>query len=130
MAQNNKKLILLADDEPDILKLYGGVLKDNGFEVIEASNGKEAIDLAKAKKPDLVLLDIKMPVMDGVETFYKLKEDPETKDMRIVFLTAFSDPVYPETDIRFAKEEGALDYIVKGLPLDEFVSKVKGYLNS
>lgn len=79
-------------------------------------------------KPDLILLDLKMPVMDGIETLTRLKENPETKDIRVVFLTAFSDPVFVGIDQKLAKDAGAIDFIKKGIDLNEVVEKVKGYL--
>jgi two-component system alkaline phosphatase synthesis response regulator PhoP len=125
----NDKLVLLVDDEQEILTLYGLALKNAGFEVITAINGAEAVEAAKNKNPDLILLDLKMPVMNGAEALSKIKEDPRLKDIKIVFLTAFSDPQRVEIDEKFAKESGALDFIRKGISLEEFIGKVKGYLS-
>ncbi len=121
-------LILLADDEADILSVYQAKLEKVGFRVVTASDGAQAIQVAAEKHPDLILMDMKMPVMDGITAQAKLKENPATKDIKVVFLTAFSDPANPEIDIRTAKEIGALDFIKKGIGLDEFVTKVRGYL--
>ncbi len=96
--------------------------------VEEASNGKEAMEIIDNHTPDLVLMDLKMPVMDGIEAFMKIQETPEIKATKVVFLTAFSDPRTPEIDIRKSKEIGAVDFIKKGISLDEFVERVKGYL--
>jgi two-component system alkaline phosphatase synthesis response regulator PhoP len=125
---NNSALILLVDDEPDFLKLYQKALTQAGFQVITAISGVEALKLAKEKKPSLILMDVKMPVMDGVEAAMKIREDPEIANLKIVFLTAFSDPNRPEVDVKAAKEMGALDFIKKGIPLTELVEKIKGYL--
>lgn len=122
------KLILLVDDEPEILNLYGMALNNAGLTHIAASNGLEAINMTKAQHPELVLLDLKMPVMDGTEAFAKIKSDPEIQNTKIVFLTAFSDPRGVEIDEKFAKEAGAIDFIRKGIGLDEFIDKVKEYL--
>ena len=121
-------LILLADDEADILSVYQAKLEKVGFRVVTASDGAQAIQVAAEKHPDLILMDMKMPVMDGITAQAKLKENPATKDIKVVFLTAFSDPANPEIDIRTAKEIGALDFIKKGIGLNEFVTKVRGYL--
>lgn len=119
------KKILLVDDEPEILDIYGEALEDGDFEVIRASNGLECIEKAKSEKPDLVLLDLKMPEMDGMEVFSNLHAYDETKDIKVVFLTAFGDPLSIETDIKLAKELGAIDFIKKGLDLDELVLRVR-----
>lgn len=125
-----KKLVLLVDDEPDILDLYSVVLRREGHEVITARNGKEGVAVAKEKKPDLILLDLKMPVMDGVETIEKLKEDPKTKDIKVVFLTAFGDPKHEvDIDAKYAKEIGATDFLKKGMELGVFLTELKQYLD-
>jgi len=124
----NPALILLVDDEEDILSVYKMKLEKVGFRVITAADGAQAVRLAAEQHPDLILMDMKMPVMDGITAQSKLKEDPATKDIKVVFLTAFSDPTNPEMDVRTAKEVGALDFIRKGIGLDELVTKVRGYL--
>lgn len=121
-------LILLADDEADIIAVYKTKLERSGFAVITAADGAEAVRTAAAQKPDLILMDMKMPVMDGVMAQQKIKENPDTKDLKVVFLTAFSDPMRIETDMKIAKDSGAVDFLKKGINLDEFVEKVRGYL--
>lgn len=125
---DEKRLILIVDDEADLLKTYTIKLERSGFRVITASNGEEGVAAAVANHPDLILMDVKMPVMDGVVAQQTLHENPATKDIKVVFLTAFSDPTRPEVDSRLAKEMGAADFIVKGLDLNEFVEKVRGYI--
>jgi len=127
---NDQALILLVDDEPDILKLYQTALLQAGFRVVTATNGAEAIETIKQKHPALILMDVKMPVMDGVEAAMKIRENPETASSKLVFLTAFSDPARPEVDLRAAREIGALDFLKKGIALTELIEKVKGYLAS
>jgi two-component system phosphate regulon response regulator PhoB len=122
-------LILLVDDEADILSIYKAKLDKVGFRVITASDGAQAVQMAIDQHPDLILMDMKMPVMDGITAQSKLEENPVTKDIKVVFLTAFSDPMNPEIDERSAKENGAFDFIKKGIGLDELVEKVRGYLN-
>ncbi|MFA5098905.1 MAG: response regulator [Candidatus Paceibacterota bacterium] len=124
----NPPLILMVDDEPEIIKIYTTKLNSAGFKIISATNGVEGLEVAKKEIPDLILLDVKMPIMNGVDLFYELKKIPELKDSKIAFLTAFSDPNMPETDIKAAKDMGATDFIKKGSSLDEFVEKVKAYL--
>ncbi|MCI0443981.1 response regulator [bacterium] len=80
--------ILVVDDEADIRKLLVRLFEDAGYQVVTASDGKEALEIAKAEHPDLIFLDILMPVMDGFQTCAALRKDPETKDTFIAFLTA------------------------------------------
>ena len=81
------KKILVVDDEPDVLHLLSERLTKEGYSVIKASSGKEAIERATEQNPDLVLLDIAMPGMDGSETATILRSDPKTQDIPILFLT-------------------------------------------
>jgi CheY-like chemotaxis protein len=80
--------ILVVDDEADIRKLLVTLFEDAGYEVLTASNGKDALIIAKAEHPDLIFLDILMPILNGFETCAALRKDPETKDTFIAFLTA------------------------------------------
>lgn len=82
------KKILIVDDEDDFLTLLESRLSASGYEVIKASNGKDAIQQAKIWKPGLILLDIMMPEMDGGEVRDRLKQDPDTASIPVVFLTA------------------------------------------
>jgi len=84
----DKKKILIVDDEKDTLFILERGLAARGYSVITADNGYDAIVLAKSKRPDLIILDIAMPDMDGGEVSGRLKEDPKTKDIPIMFLTA------------------------------------------
>lgn len=83
----DKKKILIIDDERDALFILEKELASKGYSVISADNGNDALKLAKSQYPDLITLDIWMPVMDGTEIAAKLKEDPETKDIPVIFLT-------------------------------------------
>jgi len=128
MPESPAPLILIVDDEADLLASYKTKFERSGFRVLTAADGKEGVAVAGANHPDLILMDVKMPVMDGAEAQQKLKDDPATKDIKVVFLTAFSDPSHPEIDQTLAKESGGLDFIKKGISLDELVTKVHGYL--
>jgi len=81
------KKILIVDDEKDLLEILKVKLKDVGYEVLTAENGRDAIAKAKTQKPDLITLDIIMPDIDGAEVAEELKKDPETKNIPIIFLT-------------------------------------------
>ncbi|MFT5206965.1 MAG: CheY-like chemotaxis protein [Candidatus Omnitrophota bacterium] len=82
------KKILVVDDEADIVILVKSRLESEGYKVLEAHNGEDAITIAQANKPDLIILDIMMPDMDGIEVSNILKEDANLKDIPIIFLTA------------------------------------------
>jgi two-component system, OmpR family, alkaline phosphatase synthesis response regulator PhoP len=122
----NKKMpkILIVDDEQDILELIRHTLNKEGFEVFIAANGVQAIEQAKKIKPELILMDVMMPVMDGMEACRQLKEDPETAGIAIVFLTARSE--------EFAElagfEAGADDYIAKPIRPRVLMSRLKAIL--
>ena len=83
----DKKKILIVDDEKDALFILGKELAGRGYSVISADNGNDALDLAKSQSPDLVILDIWMPEMGGTEIAAKLQEDPETKNIPVIYLS-------------------------------------------
>ena len=102
--------VLLAEDEEDIQKVAKMSLQFQGkWEVIVASNGEECLGKVSAEKPDVILLDAMMPRMDGYETCRRLKADPATRDIPVIFLTAKAQ----ESEIRRGLELGAVGYLVK-----------------
>ena len=86
----DKKKILIVDDEPDVLSVLGKSLSVEGYSVITADNGAGAITKAKSEQPDLIILDILLPDIDGGKVAEKLRDDPETKDIPIVFITCLA----------------------------------------
>ena len=120
----DKPKILIVDDEPDILDVLEYNLLQNGFQVERAENGEYAVKIAKKFQPDLVILDIMMPTMDGVETCRQLRKMPETKHSYILFLTARSEE-YSELA---AFEVGADDYIHKPIKPRTLISRIKAIL--
>ncbi len=114
------KKILIADDEPDILEILQYNLEAEGFEVVTAKNGNEAIDKAKRALPDLIILDIMMPGKTGMEVCNTLRSLPVFKNTLIIFLTALSDE---GTEIK-GLETGADDYLTKPVSPKVLVSKV------
>jgi two-component system, OmpR family, alkaline phosphatase synthesis response regulator PhoP len=114
------KKILIADDEPDILEIIQYNLHAEGFEVITAKNGNEALEKAKKHLPDLVILDIMMPGKTGLEVCNLLRAQPIFKNTLIIFLTALNDE---GTEIK-GLETGADDYITKPISPKVLVSKV------
>ena len=123
MSENNHK-ILIVDDEPDILEFLDYNLSRKGFTTLQASNGKEAIKLASSEIPDLILLDIMMPGMDGVETCYELRKNANLNNTIIAFLTARSEE-YSEIA---GLEAGADDYIQKPIRPRLLLTRVKALL--
>ena len=116
--------ILLVDDEPDILEIVGYNLSSAGYNVITGDNGKEAIVKAQKHKPHLIILDVMMPEMDGIEACEKLRELPEGKDSIIVFLTARGEDYSQVAGF----DAGADDYITKPIKPKVLISKVKALL--
>ena len=114
------KKILIADDEPDILEIIQFNLQAEGYEVLTAKNGDEAIDQAKKHQPDLIILDIMMPGKNGIEVCNILRMQPAFKETLIVFLSALSDE---GTEIQ-GLETGADDYLTKPISPKILVSKV------
>jgi len=123
MKKRNTK-ILLVDDEPDILEIVGYNLTQEGYQVITASNGKEAVLKAKKEVPDLIIMDVMMPEMDGMEACEMIRKIPELHNVIITFLTARSED-YSQVA---GYDAGADDYITKPIKPKLLVSKVKALL--
>ena len=117
---NNGKKILIADDEQDILDIIQFNLQSEGYEVITARNGDEAIEKAKIFTPELIILDIMMPGKNGIEVCQILRLIPEFKNTLIIFLTALSDET---TEVK-GLETGADDFITKPVSPKVLISKV------
>ncbi len=124
MNSKRKTCILVVDDQPINIKLLQRKLEREGYDVLTACNGIECIDVAQENKPDLILLDVMMPEMDGIEACQRLKADEETKTIPIIFITAKSS--------KEGKLEGlgvgAVDYITKPIDLEETMARVKTQL--
>jgi CheY-like chemotaxis protein len=117
--------ILVVDDEPSILKLVTATLEPRGYEIITAGSGIDALVYAKSKKPDLILLDIMMPHMDGNEVRKRLHADPETKDIPIVHLSAVGDFQQQLA----ALQDGSVGYITKPFAPRDLQQAVADMLN-
>ncbi len=122
--ENSDFKILLVDDEADILEFVGYNLKKEGFLVTTASNGSEALEKARKHRPHLILLDIMMPGMDGIETCDTLRKDESFKDTLIAFLTARGEDYSQVAGF----DAGADDYITKPIKPKVLVSRVKALL--
>ncbi len=119
-----KKTILVVDDEKDLLDLIEYNLKKEGFNVLKAENGEEGIAVAKEGKPDLVLLDIMMPKMDGLEAVEIMRKDDDLKNIPIIFLTARSDE---KTEVE-GLNKGGDDYITKPISTTKLISRIKAVM--
>lgn len=122
----NKKdiKILLVDDEPDILEIVGYNLSNEGYQIITAENGADAVKKAKKDLPQLIIMDVMMPEMDGIEACEMLRKQPDLKDTVITFLTARGEDYSQVAGF----DAGADDYITKPIKPKVLVSKVKALL--
>lgn len=127
---DNPPLILVIDDDPDFLEIFKTKLESAGFAVQTAKDGALGIEKAKKLRPKLVLMDVQMPNMSGIDAMIKIKEDSQTSDIPVLFLTALGDPraEIQEINRRLSKEIGALGYIKKTDDLDSAVSYIKNFL--
>lgn len=128
--EEQKLSILLVDDDKDLREIMATKLKAAHFEVYEAENGEEGLIKAQEKMPDLLMLDINMPKLNGMEMFSQLKANPNLSRLKVVFLTSYGEPQAEAAwlDKKFAKEIGAMGYIKKSDDLDKIVSYVKSLL--
>jgi two-component system, OmpR family, alkaline phosphatase synthesis response regulator PhoP len=121
---NEKYKILLVDDEPDVLEFLGYNLKKEGYQVFSSSNGSEAIRMAAEVIPHLVILDVMMPGMDGIETCMEIKKLPDLQDSIVIFLTARGEDYSQIAGF----EAGADDYVTKPIKPKILTSRVKALL--
>ncbi len=112
--------ILVIEDDPDIRELIGYNLKREGFELILCTNGQDGLDAALNNTIDLIILDLMMPKLNGIEVCKRIRETPEKRNIPIIMLTAKSE----ETDIVFGLGVGADDYIIKPFGLKELIARV------
>jgi len=120
----SKKTIVVIEDEPDILEVLSYNLKREGFEVFSATNGTQGLSLVNKELPDLVLLDLMLPGMDGIEICSTIKNNPGTQNTLIIMVTAKGE----ESDIVLGLGVGADDYITKPFSPKELVARVKAVL--
>ena len=119
-----KPLILIVDDTPKNLQLLSNILHDKGYNICIATSGSRALETINTEAPDLILLDIQMPLMDGFETFKALKLNPKAKNIPVIFLTAVVDP----EKILQGFELGAVDYITKPFSIPELTARVAAHV--
>jgi CheY-like chemotaxis protein len=118
-----KKVIIAVDDEPDIRSLVCFCLKSSGdFEVLEAKSGEEAINLAIAHQPVLIVMDVRMPGMGGIEACRRLKANPATAPIPVIFLSAW------HSEEQAALEAGGMAFLLKPFNPDELIATVRKYM--
>jgi CheY-like chemotaxis protein len=114
-----RKKVLIVDDEPNVRRLSHTILA-KAFEVIEAEDGRQAIDMAIAQKPDVILMDIMMPKMDGLTACHVIKKDPATKAIPVVMVTAIGF----ELNIKLSQQMGATGYVTKPFSPQDLLGKI------
>jgi two-component system alkaline phosphatase synthesis response regulator PhoP len=120
---NEKKKVLIVDDEPNVRRLSRTILSKN-FIVFEAEDGKQAIDIANTQKPDVILMDIMMPKMDGLTACHAIKKDPATKSIPIIMVTAIGF----ELNIKLSQQMGASGYVTKPFTSQDLLNKIAQFL--
>ena len=121
-----KKNILVVDDDERNMRLFSDLLEVKGYAVIKARNGKEGVELAEKAKPDLILMDIQMPIMDGMEAINILKNRESTKSIPIIALTSYAMPDEKERIL----STGCNGYLAKPVVIREFLNMVAEHVIS
>jgi len=119
-------IVLVVDDSPDALSLINDALEDEGLDVLVALEGRQALTIAKRIRPDVILLDAVMPVMDGFETCKQLKMNADLADIPVIFMTGLSDT----DDIVRGLEVGGVDYLIKPINPAELIARMKVHLSN
>lgn len=116
---DTKKKVLIVDDEPNVRRLLHSILSKN-FEVFEAEDGRQAIEMANTQKPDVVLMDMMMPKMDGLTACHMIKNDPATKSIRVIMVTAIGF----ELNVKLSQQMGASGYVTKPFLSEDLLNKI------
>jgi DNA-binding response OmpR family regulator len=116
--------VVVAEDDEDILQLVAELLEEEGYEIARAADGEEALELISARRPDLALLDVRMPKVDGFEVSRRIRASADTREVPVILLTALAR----EQDVARGIEAGATDYVKKPFSPDELVSRIETIL--
>jgi CheY-like chemotaxis protein len=114
-----KKKVLIVDDEPNVRRLLRSILGKT-FEVFESEDGMQAIEMANSQKPDVVLMDMMMPKMDGLTACHMIKNDPATKAIPVIMVTAIGF----ELNVKLSQQMGASGYVTKPFSSEELLAKI------
>lgn len=123
---SEKKTVLVIDDEEDLLVIVKTALKQEGYEVVTANNGPAALKVCKSLKPDLITVDLMMPVMDGFQTIEAIRNIPEYEKIPVIMITGVMD----KNKIAHALESDINYYLLKPFEFHDFISKVQIAINS
>ena len=122
---NIKKKALVVDDEPNVRRLIHTILSKN-YEVIEAEEGKQAIEIAYTQKPDVILMDMMMPKMDGLTACHWIKKDPATRSIPVIMVTAIGF----ELNVKLSEQMGASGYVTKPFSSQVLLNKIAEVLGT
>lgn len=125
MADDNKKKVVCVEDEPEIIDLIRLILGRKGFDLTGATGGQEGLDTIRRVRPDLVLLDLMMPDMDGWEVYQQMKADPDLKDIPVIVVTAKAQSIDKILGLHIAKVD---DYVTKPFGPQELLQSVERVL--
>jgi len=118
--------ILIVDDSPTEIHVLKGILSKHGYNILVAENGEAGVEEAKASKPDLILMDVVMPGLNGFQATRQLNRDASTSDIPVILVTTKDQ----ETDRAWGLRQGAREYVVKPVDADELLGKIKALLSS
>ena len=118
-----KKKVLIVDDEPNVRRLSHKILS-NKFDIVEAEDGRQAIDVATAQKPDVILMDMMMPKMDGLTACHVIRNDPATKSIPVIMVTAIGF----ELNIKLSEQMGAAGYVTKPFSPQDLLDTIEQVL--
>ncbi len=123
----HKHLILLVDDDKNFREIFSLKLKNLGFDIVEAENGVDALNKLEQINSDLILLDVQMPLMNGVEVLLKIKSNEKFSKLKVIFLTNYgeTDEKFRETDKLFACDLGAVTYLNKSEDLNDIIAEIE-----
>jgi two-component system alkaline phosphatase synthesis response regulator PhoP len=124
--KSRRAKILVVDDEPNIVQTLQDRLEMNDYKVVTATNGQAGLEKAMSEQPDIILLDVIMPIMDGLEMLERLRKNESTKHLPVIMLTARSQ----NQDITRANSYGIEDYVVKPFDLSELLEKIESILEN
>ena len=122
--ENEDEIVLVVDDSPDTVSMLNDALDNEGFSVLVALSGMQAVSICKKIKPDLILLDAVMPEMDGFETCKTLKQNPDLESVPVIFMTGLDS----ENTVESSFNSGAVDYIQKPIRIKELVARIKTHI--
>jgi twitching motility two-component system response regulator PilH len=125
-ADTEQRTVLVVDDSPTEMHVIRGILEKGGYQVITAVDGESGVAEAKHSKPDLILMDVVMPGLNGFQATRQLSRNPETSEIPIIMVTTKSQ----ETDRAWGLRQGAREYVVKPVAAGELLNKIKSILNA